>query len=142
MIILPRVSSARERIDAEKAYLRSAIRDVEDAAAAGLPLVGTSLSLLHPRYSELQALHGADLLPMGHAAAGGNIASDLLTITLKNLSFGSHGSLEPVQKKLPGSLTVARLRALVKQMFGLEPHLQQVHFFPPSILVISPRHLS
>ena len=116
----------RERIDSEKAYLRSAIRDVEDAAAAGQPLAGSSLNLLHPRYHELQSLHGADLLPMGAAASGGNIAADLLTITLKNMSFSSAGSLEPVQKKLPGSLTIARLRVLVKQLFGLDPHLQQL----------------
>lgn len=118
--------SIRERIDSEKAYLRSAIRDVEDAAAAGRPLDGASLTKLHPRYSELQSAHGADMLPMGAATTGGNIASDLLTITLRNMSFGSGGSLEPMQKKLPGSLTVGRLRVLVKQLFGLDPHLQQL----------------
>lgn len=118
--------NSRERIDSEKAYLRAAIRDVEDAAASGLPLGGASLAVLHPRYLELQVLHGADLLPMGHMATGGTIASDLLGITLQNLSFSSHGSLEPIQKKLPGSLTVGRLRAFVKQVFGLEPHLQQL----------------
>ena len=118
--------SSRERIDSEKAYLRTAIRDVEDAAAAGKPLVGSSLSIIHPRYHELQSRHGADLLPMGSATTGGNIAADLLNITLKNMSFASAGSLEPIQKKLPGSLTIARLRVLVKQLFGLDPHLQQL----------------
>jgi len=116
----------RERLDSEKAYLRSAIRDVEDAVAAGRPLDAQSLAQLHPRYKELQALHGADLLPMGSLNTSGNIASDLLNITLRNMSFSSAGSLEPVTKKLPGSLTVGRLRLLVKQLFGLEIHLQQL----------------
>ena len=118
--------NSRERMDSEKAYLRRAIRDVEDAAAAGMPLADSALNLLHPRYKELQSLHGADLLPMGTAMTGGNIAADLLTIILKNMSFSSAGSLEPIQKRLPGSLTVARLRVLVKQLFGLDPHLQQL----------------
>lgn len=117
---------ARERVDSEKAYLRSAIRDVEDATAAGLPLGGAALSRLHPRYAELQTLHGADLLPMGSASTGGNIAAELVSVTLRNLSFASHGSLEPMTKKLPAGLTVGRLRALVKQVFGLDAHLQQL----------------
>ena len=118
---------ARERIDAEKIYLRGAIRAVEDAVNAGRPLAGSTLSELHPRYLELQALHGRDLLPMGQgAAAGGNIAADLITITFNNMTFSSNGNLEPVPKKLPSSLTISRLRLMVKQLFGLDPHLQQL----------------
>jgi len=122
------IVSIRERIDSEKSYLRSAIRDVEDAATAGKPLSSTDLAIMHPRYSELQALHGADLLPMGYGGSSGstNLASDLILITFKNLSFGSNGRLEPLQKKLPSSLTILRLRLMVKQLFGLEPYLQQL----------------
>lgn len=62
----------------------------------------------------------------GTKAASTNMASELVTITLRNMSFGSNGSLEPLQKKLPKSMTVSKLSLLVKQLFGLEPRLQQL----------------
>jgi hypothetical protein len=113
--------SARERVDAEKSYLRTILRRIDEAAAEGVTL---DLQLSDPRYDELQAAYGADLLPMGKVSAGANLASDLVAITFKNLSFGSGGSLDPVTKKLPLSLTVSRVKLMVKQMFGLDVHLQ------------------
>jgi len=146
----------RERTDAEKAYLRSIMYALDDAQAAGTTL---DVEGLHPRYAELQATHGADMLPMGkvralspsslslfgplpllitltpshhciatwvQAAAGDSLAANLISVTLKNLSFGSGGSLEPTTKKLPTSLTVGRLRLMVKQLFGLDPPLQHL----------------
>jgi hypothetical protein len=151
--------SPRERADAEKTYLRTITRRLDefkatatataalavtasaegsgsgsevglrglakggddDSTAVPLPL---DLSVTDPRYQELQALYGADLLPMGKHLEGATLASDLVAITFRNLSFGSGGSLEPVTKKLPLSLAVGRLKLMVKQLFGLEVHLQ------------------
>ena len=56
----------RERTDAEKAYLRSIMYALDDAQAAGTTL---DVEGLHPRYAELQATHGADMLPMGKVRA-------------------------------------------------------------------------
>ena len=64
--------------------------------------------------------------PHDQAAAGDSLAANLISVTLKNLSFGSGGSLEPTTKKLPTSLTVGRLRLMVKQLFGLDPPLQHL----------------
>lgn len=126
----------RERIDAEKAYLRSVIREIESNKAMGLQL---DVATAHPRFEELQAKHGKDLLPMGQEAAGATLAADLLTITFQNLSFASGGGLEPVEKKLPRSLAINRLRLMVKQLFGLDPELQHLSLrnyndAPPTLL--------
>jgi len=130
---------ARERLDAEKQYLRNAIRDVDELAKAGRPLSDTALLAIHPRYNELQLRHGGELLPMGSLNAGGNIASELLSVTFNNLSFAGGGSTEPVTKKLPASITVERLKLIVKQLFNLDPNLQQLSILvykdsPPTLL--------
>jgi hypothetical protein len=51
---------------------------------------------------------------------------ELITITFRNLSFGSNGSLEPMSKKLPRSMMIEKIKLLVKQLFGLETRLQQL----------------
>ena len=63
---------------------------------------------------------------MGKLSAGSDIASNLISIVFRNLSFGSGGSLEPLKKKLPSSMTVNRLKVMVKQLFGLDHRLQQL----------------
>jgi hypothetical protein len=63
---------------------------------------------LHPRYKELQDKYGADLLPMGKITGGSDIASNLLNVIFRNLSFGSGGSLEPLHKKIPSTLSISR----------------------------------
>jgi hypothetical protein len=80
----------------------------------------------HPRLMELHKKHALDLLPMGkqQQTQATTISSELLTITLQNMTFISNGSLEPIQKKLPKSLTISKLNLLIKQLYGLEPRLQ------------------
>jgi hypothetical protein len=82
------------------------------------------LTTTHPRYAEIQAKYGADLLPMGKMVEGSDIASNLINVTINNLTFASGGSLEPLKKKLPNSITINRLKVMVKQLYGLDPHLQ------------------
>lgn len=115
--------SSRERNDAEKLYLRLVIRELEmaDNEEEKISLIKED----NPRFNELHEQLAAELLPMGKAeSSGGSIASDLISIIFKNLSFSSNGSLEPLHKKLPKTLSIARLRLMVKQLFGLEPRLQ------------------
>lgn len=130
--------TGRERSDAERAYLRSILSEkrawlttqkAAEGDAAAEAAADQAMLALHPRYKELDGLHGADVVVAAKAvtaAADHTIASELLNITFKNMSFGSNGSLEPMAKKLPKSLTVSRLRLMVKQLFGLDPKLQQL----------------
>ncbi len=87
------------------------------------------LAASHPRYSELMDMYSADMAPAAKTSLSGNAGSlgaELVNITLRNMSFKGNGSLEPLAKKLPKSLTVARLKLMVTQLFGLESGLQQL----------------
>lgn len=126
--------SSKERTDAEKAYLRTMMHqkriiDHPDSSEGEKKKEEEdSFSLMNPRFAALSDLHGADLLPMGEGPGSGlaSMASDMVQVTLHNLSFAAGGSLEPVSRKLPASLKVERLRLMVKQLFGLETHQQQL----------------
>jgi tubulin-specific chaperone E len=112
----------RERMDSEKSYLRRIIRERADIEAK----VPDVTALPHPRYEELNGKYGADLLDFGDRGTGPTLASDLVNIVFKNLSFSGEGSMEPVTKKIPSSLTIGRLKMMVKQLFKLEPSVQQL----------------
>lgn len=129
----------RERLDSEKIYLRKLLRqkrviesdDVvteKDQDQSHSPEASAFMSM-NPRFTVLNDLYGADLLPMGGEGPSSGLtsmASDMVSVTLHNLSFASNGSLEPISRKLPASLKVDRLRLMVKQLFGLETHKQQL----------------
>jgi tubulin-specific chaperone E len=143
--------SPRERVDSEKGYLRLVMREIDQlkasascdvlggppsqsgAAAAAVVVdeeteerIKAIVSSGHPRYDELHAMHGHDMLPMGKVNEGLTLAADLINVTFRNLTFSSGGSLEPIEKKIPSSMTISRLKSLVKQLFGLDPRLQQL----------------
>jgi len=127
----------RERVDAEKTYLRSILRDLETISSSVIKPI--DINELHPRYQELNEKHSITLVSLGETTAGGTLAANLVSITFKNLSFSSGGKLEPVEKKLPSSLTISKLKLMVKQLFGLDPNLQQLSLrvykdAPPTML--------
>ena len=115
------VVTYRERQDAERAYLRAIAREHPDPSS-------TPSSAVHPRYAELMEKYGQDLLPASgvFSKVGSTLSSELVSVTLCNLTFSSGGSLQPVAKKLPATLTVLKLKMIVKQIFGLDPALQQL----------------
>ena len=63
------------------------------------------------------------------AAVGGtaSLASDLVTITLMSMASGSV-TVEPQQKKLPSSMTVARLKQLCERVFKVSS-TQKTHTY-------------
>jgi hypothetical protein len=135
------VISVRERLDAEKNYLRNIIRVMQvesqqesSSESANLDDVATkkeNFLQYHPRYTELNAKYGSELIPLGSSTSSGHtMASEMVTITFHNLSFSSNGSLEPVQRRLPSSLSVDKIKLMVKQLFGLDPHIQQLSLRP------------
>lgn len=89
--------------------------------------VATEVLSLHPRFQELFSQYGADILSLGQSSGGaanhqGTLMSDLISLTFRNMTTG--GDFEPVVKKLPSSLSVAKLKLMIKQLFGLDVHLQ------------------
>lgn len=107
--------SARERIDAEKMYVRSAMRELQN---------GESESA-HPRYGTLYAKYKDELLQFG-AATGSNqtLASEVIEVTFHNMCFSSKGYGDTTTKKLPATISVDRLKLMVKQLFGVDPAAQ------------------
>ena len=125
--------SAKERYDSEKSYLRRIMREINDLEKTSSRLteieIKETIDSLHPRYEELKNKYAAELLPMGEMSNGadaGTLAAELVSITFRNMSVLSGGSLEPVVKKIPLSLTLSKLRVLVKQLFNVEIELQQL----------------
>jgi hypothetical protein len=114
----------RERGDAEKAYLRRMLRD-KTAAAEDVNLL-SEFEVTHPRFSELNERYADELLPMGASGTTGlaSMASEMISVTFHNLVYSSNGSMEPTQKNIPCSLTVEKVRLIVKQLFGVEPQQQ------------------
>lgn len=106
--------------------MRRCLRDFDEHAEDVVDRVRASG--LHPRFADLYKHYAADLVALGKSKAANTIQSDLLDVTLQNFSFISNGSLEPMAKRLPASLQICRLRQLVKQLFGLDPALQQLSY--------------
>ena len=95
-------------------------------AVAAEPSSGVN-EVLHPRFAELMSLYGADLVPATKSNSGPtSLAAELVSVTFKNLSFLTNGSLEPITKKIPRSLLIGKLQLMVKQLFGLDPRLQHL----------------
>jgi tubulin-specific chaperone E len=141
--------SDKERYDSERSYLRRIFRELGNATSSSTSkptpeLVNATVSVLHPRFLELRGKYESEMLPVGGGAGtstaeAGTIAAELISVTFKNMTVTAGGSNEPITKKLPLSLAISKLRGLVKQMFGVEQHLQQLSIrqykdSPPTLL--------
>jgi tubulin-specific chaperone E len=136
--------SVKERIDSEKSYLRKILRQKSNLESGGTYITELGIvydqeilgnhffqNIIHPKYNELNEKYGEELASYGTANQIGtgpqSIASDMITIRIKNLVFScGNGMMEPVEKKIPGSLTVERLRLMIKQIYGIEPRAQNL----------------
>jgi hypothetical protein len=136
--------SPKERSTAEKIYLRQAKQDrivLEKASSAQAEAAGASGTVFpaadveaafaakHPRFAYLTEKYAGDIVSAGaDADAGSSMVADMLDIKLNNVSFsGTTGQqCEPISRRLPASLTVGRLKLMVRQLFGLDPIVQQL----------------
>jgi hypothetical protein len=141
--------SVRERRDAEKSYLRDIFRSIRQAnanvdsssaagggsataAVASVDSLEVPQSIIdeNPRLRELRELYAADLASLqgSTTAEAGSISSDLISVGLHFISVSASISADGgnVTKKLPSTLSIGRLRTVIKQLFGLDPHLQQL----------------
>jgi hypothetical protein len=118
--------TAKDRRIAEQSYvriIRSERIQVGDACSE------EEFLARHPRYHELLEKYADDLSTMATGAeGGGSLSADMLTVVINNMGFSSSTGKpsDPVSKRLPGSLTIGRLKLMVKQMFDLDPAAQQL----------------
>lgn len=55
------------------------------------------------------------------------MAAEMISVTLQSMAAGSI-TVPDVQRNLPGSLAVARLKLMMSKLFGLEPSRQVLYF--------------
>jgi len=109
----------RERTEAEKRYLRIAMRElsIKERDATDLSEARGQVLKSHPRFGALSEAHAAAMAAMsGGINSGGNqqaMASDTINVTVRSLASASC-TMECMSKRLPGSLTVARLKVMCK----------------------------
>ena len=115
----------KERGNAENTYVRRCLRDFESENDAS-SVQKVIASGLHPRFEELYRRYASDLVALSKPKGTNAIQNDLIEVTLKNQTFIGNGSLEPVTKKLPSTLQISRLKQIVKQLFNIEPVLQNI----------------
>jgi len=156
--------SVKERIDAERSYIRRVNRElnrVEGEKGGGSEggreggregrvatnLTQTKAAYLkkeHPRWLSLVQQHGEIASwavggEGGGAGVGtGTLAKGMMLVTLVSMASGSM-TLPPVEKKIPGTLTVGQLKLLFSKLFKLEMGLQVLYYksdarAPPSVL--------
>ena len=140
--------TSKERITAEKVYLRQALNEKKsDEKLNEVSSVFTSMELLaaftlkHPRFAELSSKYEGDVIGTTDSEIGASMGADLISIQLNNVSYSSvtGQQCDPIVKKLPSTLTVGRLKSIVKQIFGLDPAAQQLSIrdsrdVPPTLL--------
>jgi hypothetical protein len=103
---------AREKKDSEIRYVRMVMSKLNDKSG--------EIELLHPRFYELKKLHGIeDERASAENSGPKNIASGLISITLKCVG-PSMGEKPHLTKKLPGSITVGKLKILSENFFKLK----------------------
>ncbi len=59
--------------------------------------------------------------------SGGTISQNALNVTIRSMAAESC-TMNPLQKRLPGSLKIGRLKMMCTRAFGLEVELQILHF--------------
>ncbi|CAA7052339.1 unnamed protein product [Microthlaspi erraticum] len=101
---------AREKKESEIRYVRMVMSNKSE-----------DIDRLHPRFYELKKFHGIeDERASSENTGPKNIASGLISITLKCVG-PSMGEKPPLTKKLPGSITVGKLKILCDNFFKLKP---------------------
>lgn len=116
--------SKKERVEAEKSFLRRVTRELAKEEA---PDGKESILKQYPRYSELVALHGDPGASNTGADGTTNLAAEVLSVRFVSLAT-SCLTAEPVEKRLPGSMTVGRLKQLLQRLFKLDPDLQTLYY--------------
>jgi hypothetical protein len=159
--------SVRERADAEKSYIRRVARELSRVEGGGggggggggeggreeevTQKKAAFLKKEHPRWLALVQQHG-DTTGGGSGGGGGGagggtgtLAKEMLGVKLVSMAAGSM-TLPPVEKKLPGSLTIGQLKLLFSKLFKLEVGLQVLYYKsdamgPPSMLDVDEESL-
>ena len=120
--------SRQERVEAERRYVSLVANLLVRPENEGYDMK-TKLLSQNPRYPLLREKYKA--LIIGTQNQGGNqvrnLASSVCNVTITSMAASSC-SMEPLIRRLPGTLTVGRLKALCARAFGLDVDLMTLHW--------------
>jgi Leucine-rich repeat (LRR) protein len=142
--------SERERVEAERRYVSTVARELlllsseallssvskqssnqEDMVGVlGVDLKQADVYARHPRFQDLVSKHKETMsaLTTGSGSSqGGQLGEDIINVTIRSMAAGSC-DLQPLQKRLPRSLQVGRIKAMCARAFGVDVHMQILHF--------------
>ena len=120
--------TVKERKAAERAYIKK--YGPEWLASGGKSgtsnmQVDSNFLMKHPRYIYLLEVHG---VPdgIGTSSASTNaLKSSLIVVTIKCVNDQAR---QPITKKLPGTMTISKLKGLFQRMFNVQPLDQMLSY--------------
>lgn len=116
--------STKERIEAERRYVSLVTRllaQAEDEQARGKILSENF------QFPVLQEKHKDMIVLTKSQGDGSNLASSVCNVQIISMAASSC-SMEPLQRRLPGTLQVGRLKALCARAFGLDVDCMSLYY--------------
>jgi hypothetical protein len=122
------VVSKKERVEAERRYV-SLVANLLSKPENEDEANKSQLLSEHPEYPGLREKHKSLIIALHNqgGSGGSNLASSVCNVTITSMAASSC-SMEPLIRRLPGSLTVGRLKALCARAFSLDVDLMNLHF--------------
>jgi hypothetical protein len=135
----------KERNEAERRYIQSVARDMIYLANPNhdenytQDMNGTldkrrqELMQQHPLFDSLYTKHKEAMTTLGHSDGSNPSSSStssqygMIHVTIRSMASNSI-TAEPIQKRLPLSIRIGRLKNICFKAFGLEIELQRLHY--------------
>eukprot|EP00742_Colponemidia_sp_Colp-10_P003275 GILJ01003485.1.p1 GENE.GILJ01003485.1~~GILJ01003485.1.p1 ORF type:complete len:552 (+),score=93.11 GILJ01003485.1:115-1770(+) len=115
---------ARERADAEKAYLKEAVKDMIDHPT----VEPRNIEERHPRFVELaQAFGDPRESSQMTSSASQTLADNMISVHIRSLHADSVEKA-PVARKLPLTMTVKDVKVLCSRLYKVDPSKQLLSF--------------
>jgi hypothetical protein len=138
--------SDRERLEAERRYVSTVARELllisseallsgnssnqQDANGVKVDPKQAEVHVRHPMFQILVEKHKETMMALtagSDSTSSGKIGEDIINVTIRSMAAGSCDA-QPLQKRLPRSLQVGRIKAMCARAFGLDIELQILHF--------------
>eukprot|EP00252_Welwitschia_mirabilis_P021145 TRINITY_DN5335_c0_g1_i1.p1 TRINITY_DN5335_c0_g1~~TRINITY_DN5335_c0_g1_i1.p1 ORF type:complete len:538 (-),score=96.47 TRINITY_DN5335_c0_g1_i1:397-2010(-) len=108
----------KERKDSEIRYVRMVMNTTQGKSHE-------EIARCHPRFSELKALHDVPEIATLEVHGPQKLAAGLVSINLTYVGARA-GEKAPITKKLPATMTIAKLKVLCEGFFKLNPSKQKL----------------
>ncbi|GMI05375.1 hypothetical protein TrLO_g7653 [Triparma laevis f. longispina] len=130
--------TAKERLEAEKMYVRRVARELTMAVSMSGDENSTpneeineekkkAVIARHPMFEDLAKKHAASICMAGGGSAQSSLSNDTINVTIHSMAAASC-TVEPMSKRLPSSLAIGRLKQMCKRAFKLDIDLQILQF--------------